>query len=80
MKNLILAAAMALTSLVPLASVAEAAPRELSVQVVDHRPGYRSERPGHRAERPRHRRDCYTKTVKHREHGRTVVRKTRVCR
>jgi len=73
MKNLILAAAMALTSLVPLASVAEAASMHTTVEVVDHRPG-------HRAERPRHRRDCYTKTVKHREHGRVVVRKTRVCR
>lgn len=78
MKNLILAAAMALTSLVPLASVAEAQSMQTTVQVIDHRPGHRAERP--RAERPRHRRDCYTKTVKHREHGRTVVRKTRVCR
>lgn len=77
MKNLILAAAMALTSLVPLASVAEAAPREMSVQVIDHRSDHR---PGPRAERQRHRRDCYTKTVKHREHGRVVIRKTRVCR
>jgi hypothetical protein len=71
MKNLLIAAAIAVTSVVSFAPASFAD----TVTVTTH------ERPMHRGwHRHPPRRHCWVKTVKVREHGRVIVRKTRVCR
>jgi hypothetical protein len=71
MKNFIIAAALAVTSIVSFAPASYAD----TVTVTT------GERPMHRGwHRPPPRRDCYVKTVRIRDHGRVVVRKTRICR
>lgn len=69
MKNLILAAAIAVTSIVSFAPASYA-----DTIIVRH------DRPVHRGWHHPPRRHCFVKTVKIRDHGRWVVRKTRVCR
>jgi len=72
MKKIFLAAAITITSLVGLSAPSLAASTTVVVKRVDHhRP---MARPMHRTN------DCYVETVKHRDHGRIVVHKTRVCR
>ncbi len=70
MKNLIIAAAIAVTSVVSFAPASYAD----TVTVTTH------ERPMHRGWHHAPRRHCTVKTTKFRHHGRLVVRKTRVCR
>ena len=81
MKNLLLAAAIAVSSILPFASASEAASVTVrTVERVDHRVDHRH---GHRDRhvRPRHHRErCVVKKVRTHHHGRTVVRTTRVCR
>ena len=72
MKNIMLASAIALSSLLAVSAPSLAANTTVIVQRVDHhRPVARSAY--------RHR-DCFVKTEQHRFHGKIVVRKTRVCR
>jgi len=87
MKSLILATAIALTSLMAFNAPSEAAPLSVPlvqttspsgttgsvVQNVDYRPGYRR----HYRRWNRH---CFVRTERHRVHGRIIVRKVRVCR
>ncbi len=85
MKNLLLAAAIAVSSILPFATPSEAASVTVrTVERVDHRGGHRVDhRHGHRERhmRPRHHRErCVVKKVRTHHHGRTVVRTTRVCR
>ena len=75
MKKILLAAAITITSLAGLSAPSLAASTTVVVKRVErvdhHRP---MARPMYRHH------DCYVITVKHRDHGRVVVRKTRVCR
>jgi hypothetical protein len=72
MKKIFLVAAIALTSLAGWSAPSLAANTTVVMKRVDHhRPMARSMH--------RHR-DCYVKTVKHRAHGKVVVRKSRICR
>lgn len=87
MKNLVLATAIALTSLVAFNAPSEAAPLSVPliqttgpagttgslVQNVDYRPGYRRH---HR----RWNRHCFVRTERRRVHGRIIIRRVRVCR
>jgi hypothetical protein len=72
MKNIILASAIAFSSLVAVSAPSFAASTTVVVKRVENdRPVTRSTyRHG----------DCYVKTVKYRSHGKVVVRKTKVCR
>ncbi|MGF9565582.1 hypothetical protein [Neorhizobium sp. JUb45] len=74
MKNVLLAAAIAVSSILPFAASSEAASVTVrTVERVDHRGGHHA--------RPRHHREkCVVKKVRTQHHGRTVVRTTRVCR
>lgn len=74
MKNLLLAAIVAASSILPFAAASQAASVTVrTVERVDHRRDYHP--------RPRHnRKDCFVKKVRIKEHGRTIVRTTRVCR
>lgn len=86
MKNLVLAAVIAVSSILPFATASEAASVTVrTVERVDHRGDYHrvDHRHGHRGHhaRPRHHREkCVVKKVRTHHHGRTVVRTTRVCR
>ncbi|MBZ5760070.1 MULTISPECIES: hypothetical protein [Rhizobium] len=71
MRNLIIAAAIAVTSIVSFAPASYAD----TVTTVTTR-----ERPMHRGWHHPPRRHCYVKVTKVRHHGQLVVRKTRVCR
>ncbi|MGE7370626.1 hypothetical protein ACQKKX_16415 [Neorhizobium sp. NPDC001467] len=74
MKNLVFAAAIAVSSILPFATVSEAANVAVrTVERIDHRHG-------HHAGPRHHREKCFTKKVRTTHHGRTVVRTTRVCR
>lgn len=74
MKKLLLAATIAVSSILPFAAPSEAAGVTVrTVERVDHRGGHHA-RPRH------HRKDCFVKKVRTKHHGRTVVRTTRVCR
>jgi len=70
MKNLIIAAAIAVTSVVSFAPASYAE----TVTVTTH------ERPMHRGWHHPPRRHCTVKVTKVRHHGQLVVRKTRICR
>ena len=74
MRNLLLAAAIAVSSILPFATASEAASVTVrTVERVDHRHGHHM--------RPRHHREkCVVKKVRTHHHGRTVVRTTRACR
>jgi hypothetical protein len=86
MKNLIIAAAMAVTSIVSFAPSSYA--QGVSVTIgdgpryhrQDDRPRYYRERPRYvrEWERPRHR--CVVKKVRSHRNGHLVVKTTRVCR
>ncbi|MDM9629029.1 hypothetical protein QTL95_24335 [Rhizobium sp. S152] len=73
MKNLVLAAVIAASSILSFTSSSEAASVTVrTVERVDHH---------ERHVRPRdHREKCFVKKVRTHHHGRTVVRTTRVCR
>jgi len=72
MKNLLIASALALTSVLPFTSQTQAA----SVTVTT------TERaaPRHHVRERHHRQHCTVKKVETRHHGKVVVKTTRVCR
>lgn len=70
MKSYIIAAAIAVTSIVSFAPASYADTVTVTTR----------DRPIHRGWHHPPRRHCYVKTVKVREHGRVIVRKTRICR
>ena len=72
MKNLLIASALSLASILPLASQSQAA----SVTVTT------TERtaPRHHIRERHHRSHCTVKEVKTRHHGKVVIKTTRVCR
>ncbi|QND52332.1 hypothetical protein HB779_10720 [Phyllobacterium sp. 628] len=82
MKNLIIATAIALTSLVAFNAPSQAAPltgtlaqtvdTQTQVVKVDHRRGWRHHRHWNRR--------CFVRTERHRHHGRVIIRRVRVCR
>jgi hypothetical protein len=72
LKNLILAAAIAVAGAMAVGAPAQAATTVTTVTKTVHRPGY--DRPHHRMQR------CWVKTVKQRYHHRVVVKKIRTCR
>ncbi|MDE1157325.1 MAG: hypothetical protein PW791_03405 [Neorhizobium sp.] len=72
MKNAILAAAMAVASVLAFAPQSQA--ETVVVTTSDHRGPPRAHRPHHP---PRH---CYVKKVRTYQHHRVVMKTTRVCR
>lgn len=93
MKNIILAVAIGLSSLVGLSAPSQAAsPMVVDIQSNsmvtevqyrhdrrhDRRYDRRDHRRDHRYDR-RHNRNCFMRATKHRYHGRIVVRRERVC-
>lgn len=81
MKNMIIAATNAVTSLVAFNAPSQAAPfsgtlaqnATSDVQNVDYRPGYRHHN-------RKWNRNCFVRTERHRVHGRIIIKKVRVCR
>ena len=69
MKNIIIAAAIAVSSLVAFAPASYA-----DTIVIKH------DRPMHRNWHPRPHHRCVVKTVKTWRHGREVIKQTRICR
>ena len=87
MKNLILAAALAFASVLPIATPSEAASVVISadgahVRTGDHDRRYERRMRAERRLESRHSmsRHCYIKTMKHKRHGRTIIERVRVCR
>ncbi|MGH6860176.1 MAG: hypothetical protein ACRECY_07970 [Phyllobacterium sp.] len=72
MKNILLATAIALSSVVAFSGASQAASTVTTIRKVEHHRPMMHNRHRHQ--------DCYVKKTKHRSHGRVVVEKTRICR
>lgn len=88
MKNLIVAAALAVTSIFASAPASYAQGASVTI-TTDHAPRYYNnhDRPRYHRERPRHvqswqraRHSCVTKQVRSYRNGHAVMKTTRVCR
>nr|WP_250811138.1 hypothetical protein [Neorhizobium tomejilense] len=77
MKNLLLASALAISSILSVAGPSHAA--SVTITTDERIAPRHTVREVYRPYRPRHR-DCMVKKVKTRYHGRVVVKTTRVCR
>ncbi|CAN7694598.1 hypothetical protein PMI07_004719 [Rhizobium sp. CF080] len=76
MKNLLIASALAISSILTVAGPSNAA--SVTITTNERVAPRHTVREVYRPHRPRH--DCMVKKVKTRYHGRVVVKTTRVCR